>query len=165
MKKIIISDCDGILTNGSSIYTSDGKIAKIYGSYDTEAIKLAYENNWEILFVSNDSNGWDITKKRLDEYKKRSWCNYQLASAQERKELVKDYKDKGYFVVFAGDSISDIEAGLESNLFCTTNNGFDEVKSECDFISSREGGNGGFASIIYYVDKYVKQNINLINKN
>ena len=154
MKKIIISDCDGILTNGSSIYTSDGKIAKIYGSYDTEAIKLAYENNWEILFVSNDSNGWDITKKRLDEYKKRSWCNYQLASAQERKELVQKYKAKGYYVVFVGDSISDIGAGLASNLFCTPNNGFDEVKEQCDYVSSRDGGDGGFAQIIYYVNKY-----------
>ena len=154
MKKIIIWDCDGILTNGSSIYTSDGKIAKIYGSYDTEAIKLAYENNWEILFVSNDSNGWDITKKRLDEYKKRSWCNYQLASAQERKELVQKYKAKGYYVVFVGDSISDIGAGLASNLFCTPNNGFDEVKEQCDYVSSRDGGDGGFAQIIYYVNKY-----------
>ena len=150
MKKIIISDCDGILTNGTSIYTSDGKVAKIYGSYDTEAIQLAHENEWEILFVSNDSNGWNITKKRLDEYKNRGWCDYQLASGKERKELVKEYKDKGYFVVFIGDSISDIQAGLMANLFCTTNNGFEGVKEHCHYISNRDGGNGGFAEIICY---------------
>ena len=151
MKKIIISDCDGILTNGSSIYTSDGKVAKIYGSYDTEAIKFAVDNGIEFLFVSNDSNGWNITKKRLDEYKNRGWCTYQLASAKERKELVKEYKDKGYFVVFVGDSISDIEASWKADLFCTTNNGFDEVKKLCHYTATRDGGNGGFAQIIYYV--------------
>lgn len=160
MKKIIISDCDGILTNGTSIYTSDGKIAKIYGSYDTEAIKFGVDNGWEFLFVSNDSNGWDITSKRLSEYHERGWCNYQLASAQERKELVQKYKADGYYVVFVGDSISDISAGLASNIFCTPNNGFDEVKEQCDYISDRDGGNGGFAQIIYYVNKYILTHIN-----
>ena len=155
MKKIIISDCDGILTNGTSIYTQDGKIAKIYGSYDTEAIKFAVDNKIEFLFVSNDSNGWPITRKRLNEYKNRKWCDYQLASAQERKELVKEYKNKGYFVIFVGDSISDIEAGLEADLFCTTNNGFDEVKEQCHYIADRDGGNGGFAQIIYFVNSYI----------
>lgn len=156
MKKIIISDCDGILTNGTSIYTQDGKIAKIYGSYDTEAIKFGVDNGIEFLFVSNDATGWPITKKRLDEYKGRGWCTYQLASAKERKELVQHYKQLGYFVVFVGDSISDISAGLEADLFCTTNNGFDEVKKQCYYIASREGGNGGFAQIIYFVNNHFK---------
>ena len=157
MKKIIISDCDGILTNGTSIYTSDGKIAKIYGSYDTEAIKEANNNGWEFLFVSNDSNGWSITSKRLLEYSKRNWCNYQLASGEERLELVKKYREGGYYVVFVGDSISDIPAGISADLFCTTNNGFDEVKEKCHYVSTRNGGNGGFAQIIYYVDKYINK--------
>jgi 3-deoxy-D-manno-octulosonate 8-phosphate phosphatase (KDO 8-P phosphatase) len=155
MKKIIISDCDGILTDGTSIYTQDGKIAKIYGSYDTEAIKSAVDNEIDFLFVSNDNNGWPITKKRLDEYKNRGWCEYTLATGKERKELVKKYKDEGYFVIFVGDSISDIPAGKEANLFCTTNNGFSEVKSECYYVSKRNGGNGGFAQIIYTVINYI----------
>lgn len=148
-KKIIISDCDGILTNGTSIYTEDGKIAKIYGSYDTEAIKEAHDEGWEFCFVSNDSNGWLITKKRLTEYQNRGWCNFQLASAKDRQELVQNYKKAGYYVVFVGDSISDINAGLCADFFATTANGFDEVKEHCHFISNREGGNGGFAEIIY----------------
>ena len=85
MKKIIISDCDGILTDGTSIYTSDGKIGKVYGSYDKEAIKEAHDNGWEFLFVSNDSNGWPITKKRLTEYWERKWCNFDLATSNDRK--------------------------------------------------------------------------------
>ena len=153
MKKIIISDCDGILTDGTSIYTSDGKIGKVYGSYDTEAIKEAHDNGWEFLFVSNDSNGWPITKKRLTEYWERKWCNFDLATAKDRKELVKSYQNAGYFVVFVGDSISDIPAGKIADMFCTTNNGFKEVKENCHFVSSRNGGNGGFAQIIYYVNK------------
>ena len=30
---------------------------------------------------------------------------------------------------------------------------FEEVKENCHFVSSRNGGNGGFAQIIYYVNK------------
>ena len=159
MKKIIISDCDGILTNGNSIYTSDGKTAKIYGSYDTEALEFAKDNNWEILFVSSDKNGWPITKRRLDEYKNKGLCNYKVASAKERKDLVLKYKNEHYYIVFIGDSISDIDAGLNANIFCTTNNGFDNVKEHCQYISNRDGGNGGFAEIVYYVNKFINEHI------
>ena len=46
MKKIIIiSDCDGILTNGTSIYTQDGKIAKIYDTKnERNGIELSYKD-------------------------------------------------------------------------------------------------------------------------
>lgn len=152
MKKVIISDCDGILTDGKSIYTIDGKVGKIYGSYDTEAIKTAHENGWEFIFVSCDKNGFEITNKRINEYYNKGWCEpLQLANDTERMNFVKILQSKGYFVVFVGDSISDILAGKESDYFCTTNNAFDEVKKECNYVSSRDGGNGGFAQIIYHV--------------
>lgn len=149
MKKIIISDCDGILTNGKSIYTYNGKTAKVYGSFDTEAIRTAHDLGWEFLFVSDDRHGWNITKARLDDYKEKGLCEYQIASPEEREELVKEYQNKGYYVVFVGDSISDLKAGLTANRFCTTSNAWDSVQDMCDFISEREGGNGGFAEIIY----------------
>ena len=76
-----------------------------------------------------------------------------MATSNDRKKLVKAYQNAGYFVVFVGDSISDIPAGKIADMFCTTNNGFEEVKENCHFVSSRNGGNGGFAQIIYYVNK------------
>lgn len=158
MKKIIISDCDGILTDGTAIYTSDGKIGKVYGSFDSEAIQYAHDNDWEILFVSADEQGWPITYKRLSQYLNKGLCKCQNANANDRLELVNKYKKMGYLVVFVGDSISDIPAGKASSLFCTTHNGFDEVKYWCKYISPRNGGDGGFAQIVYYVDDYVKGN-------
>lgn len=149
--KIVISDCDGILTNGNSIYTSDGKVAKIYGAYDSEAIAYANDNGWEIKFVSDDKSGADITKKRVSQYENKSQATFEIATPQERKRMVENYVKQGYYVVFVGDSVSDIDAGMSSNYFCTTNNAFDIVKKKANFISKRDGGNGGFAEILYHI--------------
>lgn len=153
MKKkiIVISDVDGILTNGQSIYTVDGKVGKVFGSYDKESVIYAKQFGVEFLFVSSDKNGWPITSRRLSEWKEKEWCDYMLADDVEREKIIEDYKNKGYYVIFIGDSISDIPAGNKANYFATTNNAFDKVKTQCDYVSSRDGGNGGFAEIIYKI--------------
>lgn len=153
MKKkiIVISDVDGVLTNGQSIYTVDGKVGKIFGSYDKEAIIYARQFSIEFLFVSSDKNGWSITSRRLSEWTEKGWCDYKLANDVEREKIIEDYKNKGYYVIFIGDSISDIPAGNKADYFATTNNAFDKVKRQCDYVSSRDGGNGGFAEIIYKI--------------
>ena len=61
-KKIIISDVDGILTESSSYYTTDGKVMKKFGAYDTEMINFMKTQGWDFLFVSKDKNGLEITK-------------------------------------------------------------------------------------------------------
>lgn len=153
-KKIIISDCDGILTDGNSIYTSEGKIAKIYGAYDSEAIEYAYNEGWEIKFVTNDKTGSIITERRVSQYVDKGYATFTIASASERFDIVKAYKDNGYYVVFVGDSVSDIKTGEISDLFATTNNALDIVKSKANYVSKRNGGDGGFAEIVYYVCGY-----------
>ena len=110
-KKIVISDVDGVLTNGQSIYTVDGKVGKVFGSYDKEAVIYARKFGVEFLFVSSDKNGWPITSRRLSEWAEKGWCEYMLADDVEREKIIEEYKNKGYYVIFIGDSISDISAG------------------------------------------------------
>ena len=150
-KKIVISDVDGVLTNGQSIYTVDGKVGKVFGSYDKEAVIYARQFGVEFLFVSSDKNGWPITSRRLSEWAEKGWCEYMLADDVEREKIIEEYKNKGYYVIFIGDSISDIPAGEKADCFATTYNAFDKVKAKCDIVANRNGGNGGFAEIIYNI--------------
>ena len=63
--KTIIFDVDGVLTNGSFIYSQDGiKSHKIFGADDNDAIKLM-SKYCDIVFISADKRGLPITKARL----------------------------------------------------------------------------------------------------
>ena len=65
MKKIIISDCDGILTDGNMTYDDNGKRFKTYGCHDKELFNIAKDLGWEFLFVTDDKTGGDITDRRI----------------------------------------------------------------------------------------------------
>lgn len=152
-KFLIISDCDGILTDSSSYYDAGGKAFKKYGAYDKEAMKLALAAGIEFQFVTKDANGASITFSRL-----RDFCGEPIAlgsgreaSMSERIDLIKKYKKAGYRVFYCGDSLSDISVGAVSDGFLTVSNAPNVVQKSADFTAKNKGGYGGFADCIFKV--------------
>lgn len=152
-KKIIISDCDGILTDGNIPCDSNGKPFKIYGCHDKELTHLMESAGWEFLFVTNDRSGYSITSNRVAS-SLGSIC--KTADAEEREELVRKYKEDGYYVVFCGDSPSDLRAASYADLACTTRNCFGPIKEYFDYVSEHDGGHGGFAEILWWTLKFTQ---------
>lgn len=71
LKKIVISDCDGVLTDSKSVYSKDGKFSKVYGAYDKEMMAFLRNNfGWKFIFVTDDKAGQEITFSRLMHLKK-----------------------------------------------------------------------------------------------
>lgn len=154
-KKIVISDCDGILTDGNIPYDGLKKPFKIYGCHDKEMVHLMSSIGWEFLFVTNDKGGLNITSNRIVTSLMGARCKF--ADPEMREELVKKYVEDGYYVVFCGDSPSDVKAASYAHLACTTINCFEPVQEYFKFVSRHEGGHGGFAEILWYVLKYTKK--------
>jgi 3-deoxy-D-manno-octulosonate 8-phosphate phosphatase (KDO 8-P phosphatase) len=61
---IFLLDVDGVMTNGQFIYSSKGKIQKIFGPDDHDGLSLLSQFI-EIRFVTGDRKGFDISKKRI----------------------------------------------------------------------------------------------------
>ena len=84
MKKIIISDCDGILTDGNMTYDENRKRFKTYGCHDKELFNIAKDLGWEFLFVTDDKTGGDITDRRISNSFMLHATN---ANSKEREEM------------------------------------------------------------------------------
>ena len=147
-KKVAIIDCDGIISTNEFLYDVNGKSMKSYGCYDHEMIKFCKSINWKFIFVSADSNGFEISKNRV----KDLHCPIYNFSWMERSNLVKNYINNGYITLFIGDSISDINAMSNATIAATVNNAPDLVKEYCDYISNKNGGYGGLADILYNIN-------------
>lgn len=146
MKKIIISDCDGILTDGNMTYDDNRKRFKTYGCHDKELFNIAKDLGWEFLFVTDDKTGFDITDTRIG----NSFMLHAInANSKEREEMVRKCRDGGYIVAFIGDSPSDLNAALAANICATTDNCFEHIKPFFHYVSKYQGGHGGFADILY----------------
>src|SRR3990167_5696766 len=62
--KTFIIDVDGVMTTGHFVYSLEGKIMKIFGPDDHDALSLLspYIN---IQFITSDARGFTISQKRI----------------------------------------------------------------------------------------------------
>ena len=157
MKAIVISDVDGCLTDGKYIYTADGKVAKMYGPHDNDGVKLLKKHGVDVVFISADTRGFPITKKRIEDMK----CPIHNVTESERVEWVKNYiTENGYdFSVFFGDGIGDVPVKPYVDMFIAPANARREAKAAATFVTESEGGNGAFLDLALYVYDNIKDKL------
>jgi len=83
--KVFILDVDGVMTTGQFFYSEEGKLYKIFGPDDNDALSLL-KPYISIRFVSRDKRGFAISKKRIVDD-----MHYQLdlVSTNKRVEWIK----------------------------------------------------------------------------
>lgn len=151
--KVVVADCDGILTDSKSVYTADGKFSKTYGAYDKEAMDFMIALGWRFIFVTSDKAGASITNSRLEHLEKMdpTMISHSVAGPEARYKLVENLMSVGNKVLFVGDSLSDIETLNIATWAATTRNAPETVKRYCECVSFHDGGNGGFADILFAI--------------
>lgn len=147
--KIVISDVDGCLTNGTYIYTVDGKVAKIFGPHDNDGVKLLKANGYDVVFISADKRGFPITKRRIKDMN----CLIFNVSEPDRVNWIKNYiANNGYtFSAFFGDGISDIPVKDVVNIIGAPANARNEMKSIANVVTDSVGGQGAFLDFAQYI--------------
>ena len=100
--KIFILDVDGVMTDGKFYYSADGKIMKIFGSDDHDALSLL-KPHMSIHFVTGDHRGFEITKARIVDDMKMP---LDLVSTIKRIDWIKERWNPNE-VIYMGDGIFD----------------------------------------------------------
>lgn len=113
----IVSDCDGVISDGKSAYDDEGKHTKTYGAYDYEMQVLVKKLGAKIYFCTSDRNGYGITQRRLEDHIDLYDAFEVGCDVEKRIEIIKSIKEnnKDAFVVYFGDSLSDIQIGLAAD--------------------------------------------------
>lgn len=160
MKKIknFIFDVDGVLTDGKFYYTDQGKIMKIFGDADNDALSIL-SKYCHIEMVTGDKRGFDISKKRVEEdmgYK------ISLVSTFDRLKWISKRFDLEQ-TVYMGDGIFDPLVFKGVNYSVCPNNGFYNTKKYADYVTKSNGAEGAVAeAILHVLDKFFKVD-NILN--
>ncbi len=160
MKKIknFIFDVDGVLTDGKFYYTNQGKIMKIFGDADNDALSIL-SKYCHIEMVTGDKRGFDISKKRVEEdmgYK------ISLVSTFDRLKWISKRFDLEQ-TVYMGDGIFDPFVFKGVNYSICPNNGFYNTKKYADYVTKSNGSEGAVAeAILHVLDKFFKVD-NILN--
>ena len=132
-----ILDVDGVMTTGHFLYSSQGKIFKIFGSHDHDGLKFL-KDLINITFITADTNGYEITKKRIvfD-------MGFQLNLVSEESRF--EYVNKNYDInklIYMGDGLYDAKLIKECLYGIAPLNSREEAKSCADYVTPSRSGEG-----------------------
>ena len=82
--KHLILDVDGVFTDGKIYQSTEGKVFKVFGPDDHDAINLI-KKKLQVTVVSADKRGFEITKNRIE---KDMGLDLHLVGSRDRVEWI-----------------------------------------------------------------------------
>lgn len=144
--KNFIIDVDGVLTTGQFFYSKEGKLYKVFGPDDSDALNLI-KDVMNIHMISGDKRGFDITHKRVVEDMK---FPLDLVSTFDRVKWIKTSYDPKQ-TIYMGDGIFDSLVFAVVGYSIAPANAFYQTKKMADFVTDRKGGEGAVAEACFHI--------------
>lgn len=157
MKNFII-DVDGVFTDGQFHYTTEGKVAKIFGPDDNDALSLI-KPFINIVVVSGDKRGFAITKKRIEEDMKLPL--FQVSTSERIDWIKKRYNPKE--TIYMGDGVFDAMVFSKVGYSIAPTNAFEAIKKHADFVTKSAGGSGAVAEACFHIMKKFFKPLDILN--
>jgi 3-deoxy-D-manno-octulosonate 8-phosphate phosphatase (KDO 8-P phosphatase) len=145
--KNLILDVDGVMTDGTFFYTSEGKVMKQFGSDDHDGL-LLLKQHLNIVFVTGDRKGFEITKKRIADDMK---FPLELVSTLGRTEWMIGKGLDLSETIYMADGIFDAMAFAKVGYSISPANAFHTTKAKADFVTPSEGGHGAVAEACLHI--------------
>ena len=150
--KNLILDVDGVMTTGQFFYTADGKVMKVFGADDNDALSLL-KPHMDIKFVTGDKKGFAISKKRIEE---DMGFPLELVSTIRRIDWIKS-KYNPQNVIYIGDGIFDHYVMREVGYSIAPANADTLAKQHANYVTTRSGGDRAVSeACLHILEKFFK---------
>ena len=139
--KIFILDVDGVLTDGGFYYTEEGKVMKKFSADDNDALSLL-RPYMEVLFVTGDKRGFEISNKRISDMH----FSLELVSTIKRIDWIKERYNPEE-VIYMGDGIFDHYVMREVGYAISTGDADLHAQKYANYVTKRYGGHRAVACL------------------
>jgi 3-deoxy-D-manno-octulosonate 8-phosphate phosphatase (KDO 8-P phosphatase) len=144
--KLIILDIDGTLTDGGVYIDSNCVETKKFNIKDGAGIVLAQSVGIEFMFLTGRTSA--CVEQRAKELK----IKYVAQGIQEKAAYLKDFMASNNLskdnIVYIGDDLNDLPAMHCAGISVCPADAADEVKRFCNYILSKNGGEGAVREFI-----------------
>ena len=142
--KIVISDVDGILTDGTITISSKSEF-KTFHVEDALGTRLLEMANIPVSFISARKS--DATSARLDELNIKHYLQGYINKVSALDKILDIYKLNYNDVLYIGDGFVDIPVMEKVLVSVSVPNGHPEVKDTADYVTKKSGGKGVMVEI------------------
>lgn len=144
--RMVITDVDGVLTDGSMYYSEKGELLKRFNARDGMGFELLRLNNIIPVIITKENS-----KIVLSRAAKIQVEEVHIGITDKRSkglEIMKKYNIEPGNVAFIGDDINDIPLLEVVGFSCCPHDAEDIVKSIVMNICERNGGKGAFRELV-----------------
>jgi 3-deoxy-D-manno-octulosonate 8-phosphate phosphatase (KDO 8-P phosphatase) len=148
--QLFVLDVDGVMTTGQFIYSATGKLGKIFGPDDNDALSLL-SAHLPIRFLTGDKKGFEISRKRIVD---DMGYPLDLVSTFRRKEWLAERYDLNN-LVFMGDGIFDHLVMRSVGYAIAPANAHPYALNAAHWVSPSAGGNRAVAeACLHLLEKF-----------
>ena len=147
--KLIVSDIDGVWTDGSFYYTKEGDSVRKFTTRDSYGVALAKISKIPVLILSGEEN--PMVKKRM----KKLGLKHVKLGVKNKLGTLADFcanqNIKLTEVAFLGDDMNDFYLLGKVGFFACPSDAYPLIRENADKILLTAGGQGSFREFVEYI--------------
>ena len=150
--KMVLTDVDGVLTDGGMYYSEEGEIMKKFNTRDGMGVELLSKQQIGSIIITRENS--TIVKKRGKKIKVLKTYVGILKKESLLPEICKNYSLNLENIAYIGDDINDFEIMRKVGFSCTPNDGIKKIKDISDYVCTAKGGHGAFREVSDLILKF-----------
>lgn len=144
--KLLLMDCDGVLTDGRLYFSKDGEELKVFDVRDGLGLKMWHAKGFASgIITGRESPIVDRRAGELDIKYLRQGVKDKAVAFQEIVEAASVGVDEAAFV---GDDLPDLDAMRNAGFSIAVGDAVAEVKAAAHYVCSRNGGRGAVREVV-----------------
>jgi 3-deoxy-D-manno-octulosonate 8-phosphate phosphatase (KDO 8-P phosphatase) len=145
--RLLLMDCDGVLTDGRLYYSEEGEALKVFNVRDGQGIVSWHAAGFESGIISGRDAG-EIIRKRADELGMKYVQTCSRDKVADFHEIIAEAGVTSDETAFIGDDIGDLELMKLVEFPIAVADAVDEVKAAAHIVTKAKGGCGAVREAI-----------------
>ena len=140
--KLVITDVDGVLTDGGMYYSEKGELLKKFNTKDGMGVELLHKASIKTVFLTGENS--KIVKIRAKKVKADD-CQINI---KEKEKICKKFNVKPLNVAYIGDDVNDLKIMNLVGLTACPSDAQEKIKSISNLKCKKVGGSGVFREFV-----------------
>ena len=147
--KLVVTDVDGVLTDGGLYYGPDGESLKRFNARDGLGVRLLQQAGVQVAILSG--RDCPALRKRIEDLGITEAILGQLYKRDALTEIMERCGVTADKLAYIGDDVSDMEVFEYCGVSVTVRDAPECVKYNADLVLVNDGGQGAFREVVDYI--------------
>jgi 3-deoxy-D-manno-octulosonate 8-phosphate phosphatase (KDO 8-P phosphatase) len=143
--RLVLTDVDGVLTDGGVFYGSDGEVMKRFNIRDGMGVERLRAMGVEVGIITGEKS--ESVIRRAEKLRIELVHLYAKDKKATLEEILEKHEYASEEIAYIGDDVNDIEIMTMVGLPACPGDAFHETREAAKYVCRRPGGHGAFREL------------------